>query len=257
MFKKIEFRFVLMTYALMLVGWGLTAVFAVFGFTLKNSPWLYVLYLTGGWSPTIASYFSAKACGKVTGFKDWLKQLFTFKSSIFNYCLTFLLLALYFVPLCLISGYTEESPLYNLVLMLPMMFMGGGLEETGWRYILQPGLEAKCGFILSNIITGVIWACWHLPLFFIPGVNQYNTNFLIFLIGVLGSAFALGAIRDITKNIWLCIIFHTLYNAVQSVFVVKANLTGSIIATAVIIVIACFVKYMSVKFKKAPESQLS
>ncbi|MDR1220404.1 MAG: CPBP family intramembrane metalloprotease [Treponema sp.] len=46
------------------------------------------------------------------------------------------------------------------------------LEEAGWRYILQPELDKKYGFIISAIIVAPIWAIWRLPLFFIPGVDS-------------------------------------------------------------------------------------
>lgn len=35
------------------------------------------------------------------------------------------------------------APIYAIVFMIPMMLLGGGLEEAGWRYILQPELEKK------------------------------------------------------------------------------------------------------------------
>lgn len=41
--------------------------------------------------------------------------------------------------------------------MIPMMFVGGGLEEAGWRYILQPELEKKYSFTVSTIIVSIIW----------------------------------------------------------------------------------------------------
>lgn len=247
MLKKIEWKFVLITYVLMLIGWGLTVLFGVFGLTLKNSPWLYVLYLTGGWSPTIASYLASKKCGKVAGFKDWLKQLFTFKASLLSYGLVFALLIVYFVPLCLIAGFTQQAPIYNIILMLPVMFMGGGLEETGWRYILQPGLQKRYGFFISNTATAFIWAFWHLPLFFIATTVQSQMSFLFFAIGVLGSAFALGAIRDVTENIWLCILFHSFSNAVQSVFVVKQSLFGIAVTAVITVVLSCVVRHIIVK----------
>lgn len=247
MFQKIENKFIIMAYALMLVGWGGTAVFGILGFTLNNSPWLYIFYLMGGWSPTIASYWSSKKQGSVTGLLDWLKQIFIFKSSIVSYGLVIFLLTCYFFPLCTISGFTRELPLYNIVLMLPMMFMGGGLEETGWRYILQPEYEKKYNFVTANILTGIIWAVWHFPLFHIVGVAQYHTDFLIFFINVLGLTFALGAIRSVTQNIWLCILFHTLANAIQSVFIIKQTILGVIISTIFLIIISLIIKTVCTK----------
>ncbi len=57
----------------------------------------------------------------------------------------------------------------------------GGNEEIGW----QGFLPAKSGkdplpFPLATVTTGLIWAVWHLPLFFTPGSSQAGTSFLVF-----------------------------------------------------------------------------
>ena len=83
-------------------------------------------------------------------------------------------------------------------LMLPIMLVGRGLEEAGWRYIAFPELDKKFGFTLFALITGIIWAFWHLPLFYIPGVNQYGKNFIGFTVLAIGLSFMLGAIRKVT-----------------------------------------------------------
>jgi hypothetical protein len=31
-----------------------------------------------------------------------------------------------------------------------------------------PRLEARLGLARASVLLGVIWACWHLPFFFIP-----------------------------------------------------------------------------------------
>jgi len=56
--------------------------------------------------------------------------------------------------------------------LLLMIFLGGGQEELGWRgYILDP-LEERLGPWLGNLVLGVVWAVWHVPLFLIPGTSQ-------------------------------------------------------------------------------------
>jgi len=62
------------------------------------------------------------------------------------------------------------------------MIVGGGMEETGWRGMLQPALEEKMNFILATLITGVIWGVWHLPLFLISKTTQYQMSFPSFLL---------------------------------------------------------------------------
>jgi len=48
--------------------------------------------------------------------------------------------------MCLIGGYEKTGAMYMIVLSLPIMLIGGGLEEAGWRYITFPELEKKNRF---------------------------------------------------------------------------------------------------------------
>ena len=43
-------------------------------------------------------------------------------------------------------------------------------------------MEDRLGPWLGNLVLGVIWAVWHLPLFFIPGTTQSHMNFLAFML---------------------------------------------------------------------------
>jgi membrane protease YdiL (CAAX protease family) len=47
-------------------------------------------------------------------------------------------------------------------------------EEVGWRGYALPALQARYSALLSSTILGVVWALWHLPLFFVPSVGSYS-----------------------------------------------------------------------------------
>ena len=139
------------------------------------------------------------------------------------------------MPQCLISGYESGAPLFAIIIMIPMMLFGGGLEEAGWRYILQPELEQKHKFIISTLIVSVIWWLWHLPLFYIQGVSQYGQNYLAFGINILGLTFALASIRKNTNSVWLCVLFHCITNSLSGIYIINNNICGNIV-TAIILV---------------------
>lgn len=123
------------------------------------------------------------------------------------------------------------------------MIFFGGLEEVGWRYTVQPILEKYMSFTNSSFVISIMWSLWHLPLFFITGMNK-GMDFGLFYIGVLGMSFALGAIFHISKSLWLCVLFHALVNAFSQVILVKPDLYINGFSTVIRIVFAALVVYM-------------
>jgi membrane protease YdiL (CAAX protease family) len=202
----------------------------------------------GGFSPTIASYITLKRNKEITGFREWLKNLFTLKINVKYYIFVIFLYSI--IPIMFIfihPGLEKMEPIYMFFVMLPVMIIGGGLEEAGWRYILQPELDKNFNYILSSVIVAPIWAVWHLPLFFIPGVSQYGTNFGIFAIGVVGLTFVLGAIRKITGSVFLCVLFHSMVNAGYGTFIITQTLVRNIIGAIVLIIVSVMSVFINKK----------
>jgi len=133
--KKIVFQYLLLTFSLMLISWGLLVILGKFGFSINSHFLLYIPYGIGGFSPTIASYIVLKKNNEVTGFKQWIKNLFSIKISIKLYLFTFLMYLI--IPVMFISippGLERMEPIYMFFAFLPIMLFSGGLEEAGWRY---------------------------------------------------------------------------------------------------------------------------
>ncbi len=224
------------TFLIMLICWGICVICSLNGILLNDNYLLYLPYLLGGWSPTIASFISLKKNHKVANFKEWLKNVFDFKHNIFSYLMVILFGIFFILPQCLISGYESGAPLLAIVVMIPVMLFGGGLEEAGWRYILGPELEKKYKFVISTLIVSVIWWLWHLPLFFIQGVSQYGQNYLAFGINVLGLSFALSCIKRNTQSVWLCVLFHCIANSLSGIYLINNNILGNVVATTILII---------------------
>ncbi len=84
--------------------------------------------------------------------------------------------------------------------LLFMIVLGGGQEEFGWRGYALPLLERRFGIWFANIILGIIWAFWHIPLWFIKGTSQIFMNFGGFIFLMIGYSFIFSWVRKISGN---------------------------------------------------------
>ena len=57
-------------------------------------------------------------------------------------------------------------------------------EEIGWRGFALPRLTERLGLAGASLILGIVWAAWHLPLFFIAGTDTTGQSFPFFLVSV-------------------------------------------------------------------------
>lgn len=66
-------------------------------------------------------------------------------------------------------------PLYTIIPMFIFLTIAAGIgEEFGWRGFLLPRLQTRHNALVSSLIVGVLWAIWHIPLFFLEGTFQYD-----------------------------------------------------------------------------------
>lgn len=64
-------------------------------------------------------------------------------------------------------------------------------EEIGWRGYALPRLACRFGFARASLLLGLIWACWHLPLFFVPGADKYGQSFPVWTLQVVALSVAI------------------------------------------------------------------
>lgn len=248
--KKIAIKFTRATFIIAYVTAGSLIFFGQFGYRVynftntfeqfaANIPFsIYIL------SPAIASFFVLKKNKEITGMKEWLKRVFYAKNSFTPYLFVVFGLTLYFGIHLAVSGRTLfEFPLYVFFISLPGNLIIGGLEESGWMYILQPTLDKKYGYVLSSVFTGVIWLIWHIPLFFIAGTNHADglIIFWMFAVQIVAFRFFHGTIYKISGKsyIFMSVLFHTMFNAASAVFgTLTMNWTGTIAANAAMIVVS-------------------
>ena len=63
-----------------------------------------------------------------------------------------------------------DGPLFVVFILIVILSVTDGLgEELGWRGFALPRLLARGNAVAASIALGVVWALWHLPLFWTEG----------------------------------------------------------------------------------------
>lgn len=109
----------------------------------------------------------------------------------------------------LISGpsvdWSGHPPLYTIVPMFILFTIAAGVgEEFGWRGFLLPRLQTRHNALVSSLIIGVMWAVWHIPLYFIPETFQHELQSQ----GGLFPAVLSYSLFVIVSSIWFTWIFN-------------------------------------------------
>src|SRR4030095_15188573 len=91
-------------------------------------------------------------------------------------------------------------------------------EEIGWRGYALPHLAARLGLPGASIVLGVIWACWHLPLFLISGNEKTGQSFPLYLLSVIPLSVALAWLYWRTNgSLLLTMLMHAAINNTMNI----------------------------------------
>ncbi len=207
---------------------------------IQYSKILSLLFLAiGGTSSAFWGVIVSKKSGRVCSYKRILVDFFSIKQPLRFYGL----IALF---LCFLFGYQlfngkimNGINWYNFIIFFAMAIVFGGIEEIGWRYTFQPILEKKMPFEVVSIITFLSWSAWHY-LYFCLTDSILSVQHNVFLIGLLGSCFVLGAIYRVSNSLWLCVMYHCLFNAFSQTML-QNSLGFVVIGNALCILLAIFI----------------
>jgi len=92
-------------------------------------------------------------------------------------------------------------------------------EELGWRGYAMPRLSARFGLGAASVIVGILWASWHLPLFFNPaGGDTYGQSFPLYLSQVTAVSVAMAWLYWRTGgSLLLVMLFHAAVNNTKDI----------------------------------------
>lgn len=178
-----------------------------------GTPLCWILYTIGSLGPAISAYIIYRQFKEDFIEKSFIKYVFG-KKIVGNAWLIFSLLLGWRLFMIWISfGIHKPISILSMLINLPFIIVLGGVEELGWRGILQPKLEKVITYLPSVLVVGIIWSLWHLPLWFITGTVQSGFPFGLYLVSgiVLTSSFT--TLYKYTNNLFLCVVSHAWFNS--------------------------------------------
>lgn len=186
----------------------------------------------GGISTTVAGIVAARRSGKMKHSTELLRDFFALRQPIRNYAIMLVFLLLTFGHRIISSQWQEGRSYLSVPGLFLVAILFGGIEEIGWRYLFQPTLEKKLSFALASSVTFGLWGLWHILYFAADGSIWQMTpsGLLLFLWGLLGNTFILGAIYRITQSLWICVCYHALLNALTQALVPTGAMGALIVA---------------------------
>jgi len=103
------------------------------------------------------------------------------------------------------------------ILLSTVVFSQSG-EELGWRGYALPRLAARIGLGAASVVIGVIWAVWHIPLFFIPGIETTGQSFPLYALGVIALSVAIAWLYANTNgSLFLTMLMHSAINNTKDI----------------------------------------
>ncbi|WP_233842665.1 CPBP family intramembrane glutamic endopeptidase [Dyella sp. 2HG41-7] len=107
----------------------------------------------------------------------------------------------------------QVKPSHAPLLYVELFLFGGSVnEEFGWAYAIDR-LQQRSSLLRSAVVLGVIWGCWHIPLFFTPGLTQSFMPFWAFIVFTIGLRIVIvWGYASNRQSILIALLFHTASN---------------------------------------------
>lgn len=120
------------------------------------------------------------------------------------------------------------------------------IEEVGWRGYGEDSIAQYCNWFIESILFGIIWSCWHIPLFFIQGsyhagLRELGLGYVLnFLVGVIPLGFLTTWVYvKNNRSMLACIVFHFFVNFFQEKIAMTPQ--TKCVQTAVLVVAAAII----------------
>lgn len=206
-----------------LVFWGPLVLFQVptisFVSDIKGPPWAIAMFIINGFVPSTAAIVMTRVIEGKGGLKQFLKRVVQFKIGWRWYLAAVAAVIIPTLGQLLIIRLLGQTFYYKGFILqlgsfIPLIILGPLSEELGWRGYALDRLQTKWNALVSSILLGIVWALWHLPLFFMVGTSQHELHFSFpsFMIGLVALSILFTWLHNNTaRSIWTAVFFHWLY----------------------------------------------
>jgi uncharacterized protein len=111
------------------------------------------------------------------------------------------------------QGLASLAPLPLLGVSVYTLFLGGPLgEEPGWRGFALPRLQSLHGPLAGSLILGVLWALWHLPLFWTPWNELTTLNVVVYVLAIICLTIMYTWAFNTRGSVLIAILIHTAFS---------------------------------------------
>jgi len=218
--------FILISYGFSWLIWGRQALNQHFDLGWSISKWNHIV---AGLGPFVGAILTTLIFEKWAGTNAYFKKkFFTFPSLKWilvgvGMPVVFFLIPYLFLGLIqnewanlTIIGLNSKVPISNtIIIWLMWCFFYGIGEEGGWRGFLFPEFCKKYNARLATLYTALIWAPWHLPIFFYDKDFQAMgvMGIIGWLVGLIFGSLLLGWLVKQSKwSLWAVILWHGTFN---------------------------------------------
>jgi membrane protease YdiL (CAAX protease family) len=242
--------YVVLAYAFSWMWWIPMAVAGVVVPTGQGWP----THLPGLLGPALAAIVVTAFTEGRAGLADLWSRIIRWRVRWYWYALVAVTAALMLIPLFGSSDVKGSdfvrysgAPVAGLVVVIYVLIVNGFGEEIGWRGFLADKLLHTHSRATTALIVWPIWACWHLPLFWVVGsFRDFGIGGTIgWVVGIgFGSVFLTWLYQSANYSILIVALWHTAYNFTTATKAAAG--TAAAVASMVVIfasiAILCFPK---------------
>ena len=138
-----------------------------------------------------------------------------------------------------LAEYSGAPVVSVLVLFGYVLVVNGYGEELGWRGLLADGLVDRVGEVRTALVVTVVWATWHLPLFWVvASFRSMGWATIGWVLGLLAGSVVLTRLYvGSGRSVLLVALWHTAFNFTSATTATQ-GLSAAITSTAVIVAAA-------------------